>query len=1204
MEQATQAILQLSPTDEMAILAQKITNGEPMKTTHDLTSALLSEQTDTPTLLKLRWLAQSYNYNLFPDTNGASALDLSDRWNGQESLQAILQQLPSQSGNTSSPLQDFVFNILPMLQTQRAFLNSATIQNEAMAEQLLQLCLNNIGQQEENLRHYPAPQFYFHFLHLAKAELFFKAGQRSASFQLLNQMEESNSVFGTLAALKKIDMVAAPLSSPLVWNRAIQTNMAAANDLSWQTEEAEIFGLPAISLEKALPAYQSLEAHYDASTDTLGRTHLLLRYTYIHYFFGAYSMALEYAKQAMQLARPAHPFLFYLAQTQCLLINVALGRRFVPNNKLTGIAEWGCNTGSFSFALGLGIFITRMGRHWLLQKGGVDQALTCFRMAGFLFHQLGAKTAEAQSQFDQGQLYEAIGDINAATNHYEQGLEVFEQVINDPKSKIRKDVYRLHMMAANGLLSLYIKKMEGKAIQQTVTRIEKLLQQNISALPAFNENEAMDGMIHVFTQQSLEQGRIYAPLYLAVEARDEGNPTTAQPLFQQTRQEIERAASSNQPLYRGILAGHLKQFAEAKIHFLNYLNQGSGLGNMLTSLFQMAGEERYQSELLKQDQRSLELAFTFMVRTKHYEDALRYAHQLESGFGPHWYATQERPWETLTDYGEMHEGLQQYTHAFDYFDRAIDELEERRANLSSDEMKSAIGTGKGIRYLYFYAARAALQAGLPEKGLQYIERNKARALIDLVTDNQVRTYSKDDGIRQKWQGQQAQMALLKNLLAQARRQQQPDQGRITGLQHKIANLQHQLNNLEAQLPDRQQRFFNTAAQQSVSIDDISKSLSGNTLLVSYFLLSESLLIWAIDHTGLRKALHLTDIDDKGINRVISQFHQACQQRKNIWRELSQKLSDQLLQPIAPLLTSYDHLLIVPQGRMHKLPFQALLWEGQPLFQRFQISTLPACSLTTLLQPSKSERPPSVLAIGNPANMSYRPDFSEEEAAAYDPLYGAEIEASYVADQFSGSTLLLGEAATQEEVLKHIARHPLLLFATHGILSESAPLNSSILLSNGDALSLYELMGLDLDADLVALSACETALGEITGGDDVIGLSRGLFAAGARATLVSLWPVPDLTTSLFMTSFFERYKKTGSFSSALQQTQKYIYSLDAGGAQKAFVEVEKGVDRMIVEQNIAIGAETRGRLKAGATAAQSVDYSHPYYWGAFQLVGVG
>ena len=86
--------------------------------------------------------------------------------------------------------------------------------------------------------------------------------------------------------------------------------------------------------------------------------------------------------------------------------------------------------------------------------------------------------------------------------------------------------------------------------------------------------------------------------------------------------------------------------------------------------------------------------------------------------------------------------------------------------------------------------------------------------------------------------------------------------------------------------------------------------------------------------------------------------------------------------------------------------------------------------------------------------------------------------------------------------------PLVHFATHGTLDAETPLNSTVALAQHDELTVHELMSLRLDARLVVLSACGTGQGESTGGDDLLGLTRGLLAAGAQAALVTLWPVDD------------------------------------------------------------------------------------------------
>jgi CHAT domain-containing protein len=116
--------------------------------------------------------------------------------------------------------------------------------------------------------------------------------------------------------------------------------------------------------------------------------------------------------------------------------------------------------------------------------------------------------------------------------------------------------------------------------------------------------------------------------------------------------------------------------------------------------------------------------------------------------------------------------------------------------------------------------------------------------------------------------------------------------------------------------------------------------------------------------------------------------------------------------------------------------------------------------------------------------------------------------------------ILSHFACQEFPLR-TRQYRVIHLATRGILDEKAPLLSSVLLAHGEQLNVYELMGLHLNADLVVLSACSTARGQITDGDDVIGLTRGLLAAGAKAVLVSLWPVSDLATTLFMGEFFRQ-----------------------------------------------------------------------------------
>jgi CHAT domain-containing protein len=138
-----------------------------------------------------------------------------------------------------------------------------------------------------------------------------------------------------------------------------------------------------------------------------------------------------------------------------------------------------------------------------------------------------------------------------------------------------------------------------------------------------------------------------------------------------------------------------------------------------------------------------------------------------------------------------------------------------------------------------------------------------------------------------------------------------------------------------------------------------------------------------------------------------------------------------------------------------------------------------------------------------------------------------------------STLLLREAATAEAVKASAPHFDLLHFAAHGLFDPDHPLDSAIFLSGKDGsdgrLSVADLYSLSLDADLVTLSACESALSSISKGDDVVGFTRGLLFAGSRSILSSLWKVDDEATRDLMVRFYTGLSGLGK-AEALRQAQ--------------------------------------------------------------------
>ena len=252
----------------------------------------------------------------------------------------------------------------------------------------------------------------------------------------------------------------------------------------------------------------------------------------------------------------------------------------------------------------------------------------------------------------------------------------------------------------------------------------------------------------------------------------------------------------------------------------------------------------------------------------------------------------------------------------------------------------------------------------------------------------------------------------------------------------------------------------------------------------------------------------------------------------------QHLYDLLIAPIRSRLDA-DHLVIVPHGVLHYVPFHALHDAGAALIDRCAISYAPSASVHHLcaLRPPPSARGSLVLGVGD----MLAPHISREvsQVAAVLP------EAQLCIDGDASVARLRADGPAARVV--HIA--------THGFFRRDNPMLSCIRLGDGD-LTVGDVYGLRLTADLVTLSGCGTGLNVVAGGDELLGLTRGFLYAGARAVMVSLWDINDESTAEFMAEFYRRF---------------------------------------------VAGAGPAGAL-AGAMRSIKLERPHPYYWAPFVLVG--
>jgi CHAT domain-containing protein len=211
--------------------------------------------------------------------------------------------------------------------------------------------------------------------------------------------------------------------------------------------------------------------------------------------------------------------------------------------------------------------------------------------------------------------------------------------------------------------------------------------------------------------------------------------------------------------------------------------------------------------------------------------------------------------------------------------------------------------------------------------------------------------------------------------------------------------------------------------------------------------------------------------------------------------------------------------------------------------------LPSASVLQFLRPHGNTEGAQSLVLGNP----------DLHNAALD-LPGAQMEAEAVATLLNKPTVLLRDKANKQALRRLAPGARYVHVASHGEFDDRHPLQSSLLLSapkmQEGRLTVSDMYELGLDAELVTLSACETGLGSVARGDDVVGLTRGLLYAGARSVVTSLWKVDDDSTRELMTQLY-RNLRTQSPDEALRAAQL-------------------------------------------ATRKQ---FAHPYYWAPFYLTGM-
>lgn len=487
-------------------------------------------------------------------------------------------------------------------------------------------------------------------------------------------------------------------------------------------------------------------------------------------------------------------------------------------------------------------------------------------------------------------------------------------------------------------------------------------------------------------------------------------------------------------------------------------------------------------------------------------------------------------WIALYERGRVAEREGKPEDAIDYYRRAIEVIERQRASLATEATK--IGFVGNKQRVYGRLVALLVAAGRVAEAFETVERSKARALVDMLaekTDFSVRGVDPEKARR---------------MLAELDRADTESRAMVATGQSPIDGYIRSIRAVQAEIQSTAPEFASLVTVSAVALDKVRALLGAEEALVEYYRDSDDLFAFVVTATDLR-AIRL---DGRNLEADVRNFREALMDVGSpAHLEVSKRLYGRLVASIEGLLTK-PNLLIVAHGVLHYLPFNALHDGNRYLIERYSLRLLPAASVLQYLRRGAPGKPAGMLAFGNPDLGDPRLD-----------LRHAQAEAVAVSGTIPKSRALVRGEATETALKRFGQGFAYIHIASHGEFDPDQPLKSALRLAkdaeNDGALTIGELYSLRLDADLVTLSACETGLGKVSNGDDVVGLTRGFLYAGSGSVVASLWKVDDLATADLMTRFYAHLAR-GDRRQALRAAQ----------------------------------LETRSK------------YPHPFYWAAFQLTG--
>jgi CHAT domain-containing protein/Tfp pilus assembly protein PilF len=472
---------------------------------------------------------------------------------------------------------------------------------------------------------------------------------------------------------------------------------------------------------------------------------------------------------------------------------------------------------------------------------------------------------------------------------------------------------------------------------------------------------------------------------------------------------------------------------------------------------------------------------------------------------------------------------------------AIDEVESLRARIELPDLKMRFLAGKIDLYEHALALLLPRDAvsSKPEvvaRSFQFAERARARSLLDLLAESRSELRS---GLEPELRLREAQ--LLEGLSAAAvELAGNPDPESRAAARQRLTDVEEQLERLQIEIHRSAPKYAEIAYPRPASLNEVqSRALRAGETLMEFFIGDERAWVWLVDRDGA--TLHPLAAPGEIEARVAEFLERVDPGARSPAGNRSELASAaRLAAAVIPTgaLPAAGRLLVVPDGALHHVPFEALRVDDRFLIESHEIAVVPSATALLLMR----EQPSPVAAKGF---LGLGDPLLPADESRFPRLPFSLREVNGIAELFAEDErrVLTGEQATKAGVRAlDLAEFRFVHFATHGWLDAESPRLSGLRLSvtepdaAQDLLSLNEILALRLASEVVVVSACQSGLGELLEGEGLVSLTRAFLYAGARTVIVSLWNVGDRSTADFMHDLYRRLHDGKSAAAALREAK--------------------------------------------------------------------